>query len=67
MGEVGGRWNCMYLFSGIVVGKLKCSKVLESLECTEFLHALLCGMGRRFECSGGGGGDWAISKRGIFP
>ena len=31
MGEVGGgggvRWNCMYIFGGIAVGKFKCSKI----------------------------------------
>ena len=59
------RWNCMYLFGGTVVGKLKCSKVLGSLGSIEFLRAFLWGMGRRLECRGGGG-DWAISKRGIF-
>ena len=26
-GGGGDRWNCMYLFGGIVVGKFKCSKI----------------------------------------
>ena len=57
------RWNCMYLFGGTVVGKLKCSKVLGSLGSIEFLRAFLWGMGRRLECRGGGGGLGYLQKR----
>ena len=59
----------MYLFGGIVVGKLKCSKVLGSLGSIEFLHAFLWGMGRRLECRGGGGGVGISPKEGFlfFP
>ena len=60
------RWNCMYLFGGTVVGKLKCSKVLGSLGSIEFLRAFLWGMGRRLECRGGGGGIGLSPKEGFF-
>ena len=60
------RWNCMYLFGGTVVGKLKCSKVLGSLGSIEFLRAFLWGMGRRLECRGGGGGGWGYLQKRDF-